>query len=141
MIAFLNIGRENKNSYSNLINIIEIQNRTINTLESLIDSTNKVNFESIQDSRAAVTNNIRFISSAHESECESRYGLTLIEKWKEKDEVWCTGTLSVNGVSEKVELRCYPYYQAHKVRDGRGADLFCEASNVFIDFSKVRLTR
>lgn len=35
------------------------------------------------------------------------------------------------------QLTCYPYQQQHKILDGRGEDLFCEASNVVIDFSKV----
>ena len=30
------------------------------------------------------------------------------------------------------------FVQAHKVLDGRGEDMFCEARNFFIDFSKVR---
>ena len=30
------------------------------------------------------------------------------------------------------------YAQAHKQLDGRGEDMFCEARNFFVDFSKVR---
>lgn len=30
------------------------------------------------------------------------------------------------------------FVQAHKQLDGRGEDMFCEARNFFIDFSKVR---
>ena len=67
-----------------------------------------------------------------EADCENRYGLTLIENWKKAGEVWCTdGAQSV--------LKCYPYHQKHKQLDGRGPDMFCEATNFVIDFSKVRL--
>jgi len=38
------------------------------------------------------------------------------------------------------QLTCYPYHQQHKVLDGRGEDLFCEASNVVVDFSKLEGT-
>ena len=33
------------------------------------------------------------------------------------------------------------FVQAHKQLDGRGEDMFCEARNFFIDFSKVRIDR
>lgn len=62
--------------------------------------------------------------------CEPRFGLQLIEKWSHSEETWCE-----SDQSEKIQssLRCYPYKQAHK----NDKDMFCEAANFVIDFSKV----
>lgn len=70
-----------------------------------------------------------------EDHCEQRYGLELADEWRKKEEVWCTGPSE--DVAMKSELKCYPYHQAHKKLDGRGPDLFCEATNFVMDFSKV----
>ena len=67
-----------------------------------------------------------------ETDCENRYGVTLIEQWSKAEEIWCSD--GANSV-----LKCYPYHQKHKQLDGRGPDLFCEATNFVIDFSKVRI--
>jgi hypothetical protein len=64
-----------------------------------------------------------------EEDCEKRYGLELASKWKSSKEIWCEHPTS--------QLICYPYHQEHKRRDGRGADLVCEATNFVIDFSKI----
>jgi hypothetical protein len=78
-------------------------------------------------------------SSKEEHECEMRYGIPLIEEWAKNEQSWCSGefTDSSSGHTLKSELTCYPYHQQHKKLDGRGADLFCRATNFFIDFSKV----
>lgn len=60
-------------------------------------------------------------------ECEERYGLQLIENWRKSKQVWCSS--ETDGSS----LICYPYKQHHKSHQ----DMFCEASNFVIDFSKV----
>lgn len=67
-------------------------------------------------------------------ECEKRYGLELIDLWRKSEQVWCQSDSKVELPST---IKCYPYTQEHKRRDGRGADMFCVATNIFIDFSKV----
>jgi hypothetical protein len=69
-----------------------------------------------------------------EADCEARYGLELAETWRHNEQTWC---VSRPGDAVQSELKCYPYHQKHKKLDGRGADLFCEATNFVIDFSKV----
>lgn len=64
-----------------------------------------------------------------ERDCSSRYGVGLVDNWSKSKQVWCE-----DGTSS---LTCYPYHQTHKKIDGRGPDLFCEAKNFVIDFSKV----
>lgn len=71
-----------------------------------------------------------------EKECEMKYGMQLVDLWKSHREVWCEDN-TPTPESEKSRLICYPYHQEHKKRDGRGADMFCEATNMFVDFSKV----
>ncbi len=66
--------------------------------------------------------------------CEARYGMTLVDKWRARREIWCQCKASDPLPSEMI---CYPYHQEHKQLDGRGPDLFCEARNFFVDFSKV----
>ena len=71
-----------------------------------------------------------------EKECENKYGMQLADLWAARREVWCEDTTTQHE-ADKSQLICYPYHQEHKKRDGRGPDMFCEATNVFIDFSKV----
>ena len=72
-----------------------------------------------------------------EKECENKYGMQLAGLWAAHREVWCEDT-TTSKEADKSQLICYPYHQEHKKRDGRGPDLFCEATNMFIDFSKVK---
>ena len=62
--------------------------------------------------------------------CEPRFGLELIEKWRNSEQTWCA---SESGGKIASSLKCYPYKQAHK----NDKDMFCEATNFIIDFSKV----
>jgi hypothetical protein len=65
-----------------------------------------------------------------EEECENRYGLSLIKEWKSKKETWCKDSTS--------SLTCYPYLQVHKnTSTNKRYDMFCEAKNFIIDFSKI----
>jgi len=68
--------------------------------------------------------------------CEAKFGVSLIDNWRASQQVWCSGHNN-NKSQIQSELRCYPYHQLHKQRDGRGPDMFCEATNFVIDFSKV----
>jgi len=100
-----------------------------------------------------------------DQECERKYGMQLVDLWRANREVWCEDTKNTQAPeADKSRLVCYPYHQVtcavpspssgrtyphtssptndnggqeHKKRDGRGPDLFCEATNVFVDFSKV----
>ena len=67
-----------------------------------------------------------------EEACDNRYGHGLLRNWKKAEETWCEPR---KGSAAKII--CYPYTQEHKRADGRGADIFCEAKDLFIDFSKV----
>lgn len=84
---------------------------------------------------AGNSNNAGWPRTSMEDHCEQRYGLELADEWRKKEEIWCTGPS--DDVAMKSELKCYPYHQAHKKLDGRGPDLFCEATNFVMDFSKV----
>jgi hypothetical protein len=66
------------------------------------------------------------------SDCEMRYGMQLIDQWKASKQVWCTSPDSVPS-RDRSELVCYPYTQKHK----SSPDVFCEATNFVIDFSKI----
>lgn len=86
--------------------------------------------------------------------CEAKFGVSLIDNWQACKEIWCGASSNSNtnsktsentsnkdnlnsGAKTQSELRCYPYHQLHKQNDGRGPDMFCEATNFMIDFSKV----
>jgi hypothetical protein len=64
--------------------------------------------------------------------CENRYGLNLINEWRRSKKEYC-GTSTGK---HKSELICYPYTQEHKKSEST-KDIFCEAKNFFIDFSKI----
>jgi len=78
------------------------------------------------------------IESASESFCENKYGLRLIDYWRDRGETWCGTNTGVLKSDLRPELKCYSYHQEHKKLDGRGPDMFCEATDFFIDFSKIR---
>ncbi len=59
-----------------------------------------------------------------ENECELKYGLSLIDKWREAKESWC-GTQDPLSVEES-SLECYPYLQPHIARKGGNKHVFCE---------------
>jgi hypothetical protein len=98
---------------------------------------------SVQPPSLAVTNGVvtygvankLWPTSQREDECEAKYGLELVNIWKKNEEMWCA--LPQGAADVESELKCYPYHQAHKKLDGRAPDLFCEATNFVIDFSKV----
>lgn len=66
--------------------------------------------------------------------CEQRFGVRLIDDWRSHEELWCSNS---DNNQLKSELRCFPYHQEHKKLDGKGPDVFCEATNFFMDFSKI----
>ena len=77
--------------------------------------------------------------SALEFDCENRYGMRLVENWRSNKQTWCQDSGESVSSDDFSELICYPYHQTHKKLDGRGPDLFCEAKNFYVDFSKVWL--
>jgi hypothetical protein len=125
---------------SKLFHLIRLQNATIHELErklakltedSIVSNTSDAILRSEHESPTTSMHRSFVPQLEAEIDCEQRYGLDLVEAWRKKKEVWCASTTS--------SLTCYPYHQAHKKLDGRGPDLFCEATNFFIDFSKVLL--
>lgn len=95
---------------------------------------NKKNFD-----RKISADILNIQSSSIENECEKRYGLQLIDLWRDTGSIWCkdaiNNELNIDGISS--ELKCYQYHQEHKKLDGRGPDIFCEATNFIMDFSKI----
>lgn len=65
-----------------------------------------------------------------EEECESYYGMQLVDKWRHSKQVWCEAP---DGTALQSSLSCFPYTQHHKT----SPDMFCEATNFVMDFSKV----
>ena len=48
-----------------------------------------------------------------EADCEKRYGLALVDEWRQNGQVWCKPNA---GAGMKSEIKCYPQHQVHKVR-------------------------
>ena len=70
-----------------------------------------------------------------EAECESRYGMEIITEWRNKGKTWCKSSQSKHLESE---IKCYPNLQYHNSNSRFiKYDTFCEAKNIFINFSKV----
>eukprot|EP01038_Epipyxis_sp_PR26KG_P005446 gene5446-7539_t len=140
-----------QNEFSKLLKLVHIQNQTIHQLEKLLFSTNKtkelsllaekldknVNTEikalTFSRSELQPQDEYRKYYTSMERDCEQRYGMQLITKWKKNEEIWCSN----KDPKDLSELTCYPLHQTHKKLDGRGSDLFCVATNFVIDFSKV----
>ena len=77
--------------------------------------------------------------------CERRYGLSLIDTWRSKAEVWCgedhepsSGVPGGPLPTSQSKLVCYPHLQEHRrVARRGGPDTICVAENFVVDFSKV----
>ncbi|CAM9404197.1 unnamed protein product, partial [Discosporangium mesarthrocarpum] len=65
-----------------------------------------------------------------ERECYENLSYGLLERWARAKTTFCSGG---GGLGLESSIECYPYKQRHRNK----ADVFCEARNVFIDFSKV----
>jgi hypothetical protein len=96
---------------------------------------------SSSSSSLSSTYSLNIPDTSFHSECEARYGMKLIDEWKSKKQTWCqsspsslssSSSSSSSGVPES-SLICYPHIQKHK----NSPDLFCEATNFIIDFSKI----
>lgn len=121
--------------------LVQIENlKSLNQNKRIIEATNSDsnsfpfsnNFKLAQEQNINIALNVPDTKLA--ALCEDRFGVTLIEKWKLSEQIWCD---SSNSSHLQSRLRCFPYQQEHKKLDGRGADMFCVATNFFIDFSKV----
>ena len=97
--------------------LVTTNNMMIRTIEVPVESSEDNNFLKVQQ-------------SAMDEYCETRFGLELINKWRNSKEIWCE-----NEPDSKIEtsLECYPYKQQHK----SDKDMFCIATNFIIDFSKI----
>lgn len=133
-----------------LIDLINVQNQTIHSLEAALKSSKKklcnkadgvvenlsvdANLQLVSNSNMNECQNEKWKLTNFELECENRYGLFLADLWRKNKQTWCIDS------SKQSTLECYPYHQQHKKLDGRGPDLICEAKNFLIDFSKVTST-
>lgn len=78
-------------------------------------------------------------------ECEARFGLGLVDRWRAAEEEWCSSAKNQSKIKSQPHedsfIKCYPYAQVHKKKHTAGRrsaiDLFCEAKNILIDFTKV----
>lgn len=106
--------------------------RKISELEKITSNVDSASNKYVNDH--VPKNNLYFKSnmSKFEQNCEKRYGLSLIHEWRDSKKTYCSTT---KGERES-ELICYPYIQEHKKREST-KDIFCEAKNFFVDFSKI----
>ena len=138
-----------------MLNIAKKQNETISELWSLLKKNHGIEaveaFKSVKSKEIEIlgvknsaipspqTVTLKYFETPKaslEKECENRYGMALINEWIQNRQEWCVSDESLSA-DMKSELVCFPYHQVHKKLDGRGADLICEATNFFVDFSKV----
>jgi hypothetical protein len=56
--------------------------------------------------------------------CETRFGLSLVDKWKESKQTWCSDKESTASSDTLSSLTCYPYLQWHKQKSNKKADIF-----------------
>lgn len=88
-------------------------------------------------SKAGIDDFREIDTSDMENDCEDRFGLSLVSKWRENRQIWCADSSRYKDTRGGSELVCYRYHQHHKKREGQGVDVFCVAKNFVIDFSKV----
>ena len=82
------------------------------------------------------TLSLNVTKSNHDSMCERRFGISLIENWKKSEQVWCSND-DVHGHNNmKSELKCFPYRQEHKAPESF-PDMFCVATNFFVNFAGI----
>lgn len=125
-----------------LYNLVDVQNKTINTLVSRVKTLPYL--QSFYDSKKSATPELAALHQAkrydsltkRERECEMRYGLSLADEWRGTEETWCQSETNIPG--KVSSLKCYPYQQQHRAEQGKGKDVFCVAENFVIDFSLVR---
>lgn len=77
------------------------------------------------------------ISSGFDNACRQQYGLELVDNWRKNKETWCESSADDMTHEYKPRLACYPMHQAHKITNHMGKDMFCEGTDIFIDFSAV----
>lgn len=151
-------GRNQRHpDHHGMLQLINLQNETIALMEQQLmryvnSGVSRVESEVYQafhpknvaqltltniEASSSILEDYRVIETSDmEKSCEDRYGLSLVGKWRENKQVWCSEPTSTQNEYPS-ELSCYRYHQAHKKLDGRGPDLFCVAKNFVIDFSKV----
>lgn len=145
-----------------LLELIRAQNATITSLTGLVESPKKgpplsnsllrEKDAQIRELKAALSKSLAasqtVVAQSSSSggggtdlktidgQCEQLYGMSLVENWKRNAQTWCESG-EEEGLPGGSKLVCYPYHQHHKIKDGRGPDVFCHATNIFVDFSKV----
>jgi hypothetical protein len=169
MLSTILESNDTSNKMTNLINDLNHKDKEIESLYKIVENNRKdliifenkladISTPSISEkiiipcniTQKPITNNkfstikssvdiLNIESSNIENECEKRYGLQLIDLWRDTGSIWCkdeiNNELNIDGISS--ELKCYQYHQEHKKIDGRGPDIFCEATNFIMDFNKI----
>lgn len=126
---------ESSSQISKLLQVIHEKDMQISTLQSTVTQHKEREQQyasqevSHSSSHSPSSNTYSTPMTSLEQDCDARYGYHLIDAWRSSRQIWCTSPAS--------SLVCYPYHQEHKKLDGRGPDMFCEATNFIIDFSKV----
>lgn len=128
-----------------LYNLVDVQNKTINTLMTRVKSMPYLQsfYDKKKSSSSDLTTMALHQAKRHDSmtkrerDCEMRYGLSLADEWRGTEETWCQSETNMPG--KVSSLKCYPYQQQHRAEQGKGKDVFCVAENFVIDFSLVRL--
>lgn len=141
-------GDEAESNLLRLIELVKLQNETINVLQQRIGTATVTPVKADVDSLSsnplsgsyivAPPNSINIVYKPNtltldEQDCEARYGLPLVDKWRQSRQTWCSNP------STQSKLECYPYHQVHKKLNGQGMDMFCVAYDFLVDFSKVRV--
>jgi hypothetical protein len=112
---------------------------------ALADSKSRHSSDSSSDTLDSSSKSLVVVTppSKIEDMCERRYGLSLLDAWKSKKQVWCgdesAGSAHIPLPSFQSKLVCYPLVQEHRriARSG-GPDTICVAENFVVDFSLVK---
>ena len=149
-LNFYEIGNYNfttESKINDLHNLILKQNKTISDLKELLLNNNsfqnskKKNLIENSNYYKNSDNFVKKIKFKHKinDACESQYGSSLIKRWRNTAETWCIDKEVSNiNFDDIANITCYPFIQDHRKRNGPNkADVFCEAHNIYIDFSKI----
>jgi len=155
------ISHDSAADIDRMVRLIQLQNETISALSSHVTSSGKADvndlLQLLKDKDAEIerltaiaahrpsqpsthTPSVALSSqrsgplsvppSTMEASCEARFGMQLVDDWRASKQEWC---VTENGAPMESKLLCYPHKQHHKA----SPDMFCEATNFIIDFSKI----
>lgn len=138
--ASIAVSSQNDNEMRVLYNLVDMQNRTIYSLTERVKSVPFLSkfYQSRLQQKEVITTVPKLRDNpyvtAAEKECNSRYGLQIVNEWRNSEEEWCR---PMANSPNPMKLKCYPFLQKHRAEQGKGKDTFCVAENVVLDFSLV----